>query len=101
MKRRKLKLKLYRPFLDRIDLSPRELKHLGAATEAQKLSQNVTVHLDTFADQNIEEESEKALQSVIAILDEAAAIKSSQANHIRQWKPISTFTPISAYLNRA
>jgi hypothetical protein len=57
---------------------------LGAATEAQRLSQDVTVHLDTFADEMIDEEGEKALRNVIAILDEAAAIKSSQANHIRQ-----------------
>ena len=68
-----------------IELSPTELKHLlGAATEAQRLSQDVTVHLDTFADEMIDEEGEKALRNVIAILDEAAAIKSSQANHIRQ-----------------
>ena len=52
IKRRKLKLKLYRPFLDRIDLSPRQLKHLlGAATEAQRLSQDGTVYLETFADE--------------------------------------------------
>jgi hypothetical protein len=32
----------------------------------------------------IDEEAERSFQSVLAILDEATAIKSSQANHIRQ-----------------
>jgi hypothetical protein len=44
----------------------------------------VTVHLDTFADEIIDEAVEKSFQAVMAILDEAAAIKSNQANHIRQ-----------------
>jgi len=62
-----------------------ELKHLlGTATEAQRLAQDITVHLDTFADGIIDEEGEKALRNVIAILDEAAAIKSSQGTNIRQ-----------------
>ena len=46
-------------------------------------------------------ESENALQGAVAILDVAAAIKSSKANNIRQWKPTSTPTPVSAYLIRA
>lgn len=70
---------------DSNELSPTELKHLlGAAADAQRLTDTITAHLETFADQNIEEESEKALRGVIAILDEVAAIKSSQANHTRQ-----------------
>lgn len=66
-------------------LSPTELKHLlGSATEAQKLTQEVTVHLDTFADDIIDEEAEKSFREVMALLDEAAAIKSAKANHVRQ-----------------
>ena len=66
-------------------LSATELKHLlGSATEAQKLTQEVTVHLDTFADEIIDEEAEKSFREVMALLDEAAAIKSAKANHIRQ-----------------
>ena len=66
-------------------ISPTELKHLlGSATEAQRLTQEVTVHLDTFADEIIDEEAEKSFREVMALLDEAAAIKSAKANHIRQ-----------------
>ena len=66
-------------------ISPTELKHLlGSATEAQKLTQEVTVHLDTFADEIIDEEAEKSFREVMALLDEAAAIKSAKAEHIRQ-----------------
>lgn len=66
-------------------ISATELKHLlGSATEAQKLTQEVTVHLDTFADEIIDEEAEKSFREVMALLDEAAAIKSAKANHIRQ-----------------
>ena len=66
-------------------LSPTELKHLlGSATEAQRLTQEVTVHLDTFADEIIDEEAEKSFREVMALLDEAAAIKSAKANQIRQ-----------------
>ena len=66
-------------------LSPTELKHLlGSATEAQRLTQEVTVHLDTFADDIIDEEAEKSFREVMALLDEAAAIKSAKANHISQ-----------------
>ena len=66
-------------------LSPTELKHLlGSATEAQRLTQEVTVHLDTFADDIIDEEAEKSFREVMALLDEAAAIKSAKANHVRQ-----------------
>ena len=66
-------------------ISPTELKHLlGSATEAQRLTQEVTVHLDTFADDIIDEEAEKSFHQVMALLDEAAAIKSAKANHIRQ-----------------
>lgn len=66
-------------------ISPTELKHLlGSATEAQRLTQEVKVHLDTFADDIIDEEAEKSFHQVMALLDEAAAIKSAKANHIRQ-----------------
>ena len=66
-------------------ISATELKHLlGSATEAQRLTQEVTVHLDTFADEIIDEEAEKSFCEVMALLDEAAAIKSAKANHIRQ-----------------
>ena len=66
-------------------MSPTELKHLlGSATEAQRLTQEVTVHLDTFADDIIDEEADKSFRQVMALLDEAAAIKSAKANHIRQ-----------------
>ena len=66
-------------------VSPRDLKHLlGRATEAQRLTQEVTVHLETFADDIIDEEAEKSFREVMALLDEAAAIKSAKANHIRQ-----------------
>jgi len=66
-------------------ISPTGLKHLlGSATEAQRLTQEVTVHLDTFADEIIDEEAEKSFREVMALLDEAAAIKSAKANHIRQ-----------------
>ena len=64
-------------------ISPTELKHLlGSATEAQRLTQEVTVHLDTFADEIIDEEAEKSFREVMALLDQAAAIKSAKANHI-------------------
>ena len=66
-------------------ISATELKHLlGSATEAQRLTQEVTVHLDTFADDIIDEEAEKSFREVMALLDEAAAIKSAKAEHIRQ-----------------
>ena len=66
-------------------ISPTELKHLlGSATEAQRLTQEVTVHLDTFADDIIDEEAEKSFREVMALLDEAAAIKSAKAEHVRQ-----------------
>ena len=66
-------------------MSPTELKHLlGSATEAQRLTQEITVHLDTFADDIIDEEAEKSFREVMALLDEAAAIKSAKANHVRQ-----------------
>ena len=70
---------------DGMALSPTEIKHLlGSATEAQRLTQEVTVHLDTFADDIIDEEADKSFREVMALLDEAAAIKSAKANHIRQ-----------------
>ena len=70
---------------DGMALSPTEIKHLlGSATEAQRLTQEVTVHLDTFADKIIDEEADKSFREVMALLDEAAAIKSAKANHIRQ-----------------
>ena len=67
------------------ELSATEIKHLlGSATEAQRLAQEITVHLDTFADDVIDEEAEQSFRQVMALLDEAAAIKSAKANHIRQ-----------------
>ncbi len=67
------------------DLPGTEIKHLlGSATEAQRLTQEVTVHLDTFADDIIDEEADKSFREVMALLDEAAAIKSAKAEHIRQ-----------------
>ena len=67
------------------DSSATEIKHLlGSATEAQRLTQEITAHLDTFADEIIDEEAEKSFREVMALLDEAAAIKSAKANHIRQ-----------------
>ena len=70
---------------DGMALLPTEIKHLlGSATEAQRLTQEVTVHLDTFADDIIDKEAEKSFREVMALLDEAAAIKSAKANHIRQ-----------------
>ncbi len=67
------------------DQSATEIKHLlGSATEDQRLTQEVTVHLDTFADDIIDEEAEKSFHQVMALLDEAAALKSAKANHIRQ-----------------
>lgn len=66
-------------------ISPTELKHLlGSATEAHRLAQEITAHLDTFADDIIDEEAERSFRQVMALLDEAAAIKSAKANHVRQ-----------------
>ena len=67
------------------DLSATEIKYLlGSAAEAQRLTQEITAHLDTFADDIIDEEAERSFRQVMALLDEAAAIKSAKANHIRQ-----------------
>ena len=67
------------------DLSATDIKHLlGSATEAHRLTQEITAHLDTFADDIIDEEAERSFRQVMALLDEAAAIKSAKANHIRQ-----------------
>ena len=67
------------------ELSATEIKHLlGSATEAHSLAQELTAHLDTFADEIIDEEAEKSFRQVMSLLDEAAAIKSATANHIRQ-----------------
>ena len=57
----------------------------GGCKEAQRLTQEVRVHLDTFADEIIDEEAEKSFREVMALLDQAAAIKSAKANHISQW----------------
>ena len=66
-------------------LSATEIKHLlGSATEAHRLTQEITAHLDTFADDITDEEAEQSFRQVMALLDEAAAIKSAKANHIRQ-----------------
>ena len=65
--------------------SATEIKHLlGSAIEAHRLTQEITTQLDTFADDIIDEEAEKSFRQVKALLDEAAAIKSAKANHIRQ-----------------
>ena len=67
------------------ELSATEIKHLlGSATEAHRLAQESTKHLDTFADDIIDEETERSFRQVMALLDEAAAIKSAKASHIRQ-----------------
>jgi len=67
------------------ELSATEIKHLlASATEAHRLTQEITAHLDTFADDIIDEEAEKSFRQVMALLDEAAAIKSAKANHIGQ-----------------
>ena len=67
------------------DLSATEIKHLLAATtEAHRLTQEITAHLDTFADDIIDEEAEQSFRQVMALLDEAAAVKSAKANHITQ-----------------
>ena len=67
------------------DMSATEIKHLlGSATEAYRLMQKITAHLDTFADDIIDEAAEKSFRQVMVLLDEAAAIKSAKANHIRQ-----------------
>jgi len=67
------------------ELSATEIKHLlASATEAHRLTQEITAHLDTFADDIIDEEAEKSFRQVMALLDEAAAIKSAKANHISQ-----------------
>ena len=66
-------------------LGAMEIKHLlGSATEAHRLTQEITAHLDTFADDIIDEEAERSFHQVMALLDEAAAVKSAKANHIRQ-----------------
>ena len=66
-------------------LSATEIKHLlGSAAEAHRLAQEITAHLDTFADDIIDQETEKSFHQVIALLDEAAAIKSTKANYIKQ-----------------
>ena len=67
------------------DLSATDIKDLlGSATEAHRLAQEITAHLDTFADDIIDEEAEKSFRQVMALLDEAASIKSAKANHITQ-----------------
>ncbi len=68
-----------------IELSATEIKHLlGSAAEAHRLAREITAHLDTFADDIIDQETEKSFHQVIALLDEAAAIKSTKANYIKQ-----------------
>ena len=67
------------------DLSATEIKHLlESATEAHRLTRQITAHLDTSVDEFIVEEAEKLFCQVMALFDEAAAIKSAKANHIRQ-----------------
>ena len=57
-------------------MSATEIKHLlGSATEAHRLMQKITAHLDTFADDIIDEAAEKSFRQVMVLLDEAAAIK--------------------------
>ena len=61
------------------------MKHLlGSATEANRLTQGITAHLDIFADDIIDEEAQKLFHQVMALLDKYAAIKSATANHIKQ-----------------
>ena len=74
--------KLYQ---DVSDVSSTEIKHLpGSTTEAYRLTQEITAHKDTFADDIIDEEAERSFRQVMALLDEAAAIKSAKANHMKQ-----------------
>ena len=66
-----------------LNLSAIEIKHLLATTtKAHRLTQEITTHLDTFADEIIDEEAEQSFRQVMALLDKAAAIKSAKANHI-------------------
>ena len=67
------------------DLSAAEIKHLlRSAKKAHRLAQEITAHLHKFADDITDEEAEMSIRQVMALLDEAAAIKSAKANHIRQ-----------------
>ena len=82
---RGLQLVAERLYQNGSELSATEIKHLlASATEAHRLTQEITAHLDTFADDIIDEEAEKSFRQVMALLDEAAAIKSAKANHISQ-----------------
>ena len=57
-------------------LSATEIKRLlGSAREAHRLAQEITAYLDTFADDIIDEEAEESFRQVLALLDEAAAVK--------------------------
>ena len=82
---RGLQLVAERLYQNGSELSATEIKHLlGSATEAHRLVQEITEHLDTFADDIIDEETERSFRQVMALLYEAAAIKSAKASHIRQ-----------------
>ena len=66
------------------NLTATEIKHLlWSATESHRLAQEITTRLDTFADDIIDEEAEKSFCQIMTLFDEAAAIKSAKANHIR------------------
>ena len=67
------------------DVPATEIKHLlESATEAHILTRQITANLDTSVDYFIVEEAEKSFRQVMTLLDEAAAIKSAKAYHIRQ-----------------
>jgi hypothetical protein len=59
--------------------APLRSRHRGSETLS-----GCNCTFDTFADEIIDEGAEKSFQAVMAILDEATAIKNSQANHIRK-----------------
>ena len=67
--------------------STKGIKHLlGSATEDHRLAQEITAYLDIFTEAIIVKEAEKSFRKVMALVDEAAAVKSSKANHIKQQK---------------
>ena len=64
-----------------LKVEPLEVSKMVCSRIIDKIS---TTQLDTFADDIIDEEAEQSFRQVMALLDEAAAIKSAKANHIRQ-----------------
>ncbi len=63
-----------RRFIKMSGLFTAEIKHLlGSAKEAHTMTQEITAHSKTFADDIINEEAEKSFPQVMAILYGAAA----------------------------